>query len=113
MSRFIVEPFCAHTESEELYVAIFSRRQQDIILFYEQGGVEIGDVDAKARQYEIPVSLNENEMAISNDAMEKLLGPLDKSKKTIVAEFIRSLYEVYKSNYFTYLEINPLGKWSI
>jgi len=108
LSRFIVEPFCAHNDSDELYVAIFSRRQQDIILFYEQGGVEIGDVDAKARQLEIPVSLRDEEMVISGDEMEKLLGPLDKSKRALVAEFIRSLYEVYKSNNFTYLEINPL-----
>jgi len=36
-----------HEPSEELYVAIYSNMDQDIILFFEQGGVEIGDVDEK------------------------------------------------------------------
>lgn len=34
---------------DELYVAIVSGRDEDVILFYEQGGVDIGDVDAKVR----------------------------------------------------------------
>lgn len=28
---------------------------------------------------------------------------------SLVAPFIKELYEVYKKNHFTYLEINPLG----
>ena len=33
--------------ADELYIAIVSQRDADVILFYEQGGVDIGDVDAK------------------------------------------------------------------
>lgn len=40
----------AHTEKDELYVAIYSLRDHDVIMFYEEGGVEIGDVDAKVRK---------------------------------------------------------------
>jgi ATP citrate (pro-S)-lyase len=108
LSSFIIEPFCAHQDSDELYIAIYSRRQQDIILFYEQGGVEVGDVDAKARQLEIPVTLSDKDMGITDSELATLLGPLEASKKPIVGEFMRRLYEVYKANHFTYLEINPL-----
>lgn len=45
LHTFIVEPFCAHTDEDELYVAIYSQREEDVILFYEHGGIEIGDVD--------------------------------------------------------------------
>ena len=48
-------------------------------------------------------------MTISDSELEKLLGPLASSKKPVVGEFIRRLYEIYKANHFTYLEINPLG----
>uniref|UniRef100_A0A7E4VQE2 ATP-citrate synthase n=1 Tax=Panagrellus redivivus TaxID=6233 RepID=A0A7E4VQE2_PANRE len=108
LSSFIVEPFCAHSDSDELYIAIFSRRQEDVILFYEQGGVEVGDVDAKARSYVVPVSLSDSESIIPDAALDKLLGPLNAAQKAIVGDFVRKLYNVYKNNYFTYLEINPL-----
>lgn len=49
LSSFIVEPFVAHTDKDELYVAIYSLRDHDVIMFYEEGGVEIGDVDAKVK----------------------------------------------------------------
>jgi len=108
LSTFIVEPFVAHTEKDELYVAIYSLRDHDVIMFYEEGGVEIGDVDAKARSINVNVALNSSNMQISDADMKTLLGPVAADKKSILTEFIRSLYDIYKSNYFTYLEINPL-----
>lgn len=47
LHTFIIEPFCTHTDADELYVAIFSQRHHDVIMFYEHGGVDIGDVDQK------------------------------------------------------------------
>ena len=35
-------------QNEEMYVCIYSHREGDTILFYHEGGVEIGDVDSKA-----------------------------------------------------------------
>ncbi|GMR31829.1 hypothetical protein PMAYCL1PPCAC_02024, partial [Pristionchus mayeri] len=104
---FIVEPFVAHEDRDELYVAIFSGRDSDVILFYEQGGVDIGDVDAKARRLEIPVLLNEEEQKPSADQLKTLIGDLG-AKTGMVTEFISELYRVYKQLHFTYLEINPL-----
>lgn len=42
-----MEPFCAHSDTDEMYIAIYSRREYDVILFYERGGVDVGDIDVK------------------------------------------------------------------
>ena len=34
-------------QDEEFYVCIYSHREGDTILFHHEGGVDIGDVDAK------------------------------------------------------------------
>ena len=108
LSTFILEPLVAHQNQEELYVAIYSKMEHDVILFYEQGGVEIGDVDAKARQLVVPVQVKDSEMALSPVDLDMLVGNVESSTKKLLVQFINELYEVYKQNYFTYLEINPL-----
>lgn len=45
---FLVEPFFPHKESDEMYFAITSDRRGEQILFCDQGGVDVGDVDKKA-----------------------------------------------------------------
>jgi ATP citrate (pro-S)-lyase len=47
LSHFIVEPLCKHKDEEEYYLAIYSRREHDVLMFYEEGGVDVGDIDAK------------------------------------------------------------------
>ena len=39
-----------------------------------------------------------------------LLRGVPENRKQLVAEFVSSLYKVYSDLFFTYLEINPLGK---
>ena len=39
--------FMVCVQNEELYVSIISERYHDLILFHAQGGVNVGDVDAK------------------------------------------------------------------
>lgn len=56
LRSFIIEPFIPHKEDEEAYVCIYSHRSADTILFHHQGGVDIGDVDAKALKLEVPVN---------------------------------------------------------
>lgn len=56
LRNFIIEPFIPHKEDEEAYVCIYSHRSADTILFYHQGGVDIGDVDAKALKLDVPVN---------------------------------------------------------
>lgn len=55
--------------------------EHDVILFYEQGGVEIGDVDAKARQLLISVQVKDSEMALSAEDLNSLVGTLESSTK--------------------------------
>ncbi|KAK6012461.1 ATP-grasp domain protein, partial [Ostertagia ostertagi] len=107
LHTFIVEPFVAHTDADELYIAIFSQRNNDVIMFYEHGGVDIGDVDQKARSVKIEVSLDDNEMVPTEAQLKQLIGNLN-DKTTVLKTFISSLYSAYKQLHFTYLEINPL-----
>lgn len=58
LRNFIIEPFIPHEACEEMYVCIYSHRHADTILFYHQGGVDIGDVDQKAVKLDVPVGQN-------------------------------------------------------
>lgn len=58
LRSFIIEPFVPHKDEEEAYVCIYSHRNGDTILFHHQGGVDIGDVDAKALKMELPIGTN-------------------------------------------------------
>jgi ATP citrate (pro-S)-lyase len=45
----------AFVQEEEAYVCIYSHRNGDTILFHHEGGVDIGDVDAKAKTLHVPI----------------------------------------------------------
>jgi len=103
LRSFIIEPFLPHSQSEEAYICIYSHRFGDTILFHHEGGVDIGDVDAKALKLEVPIDNTPTIEQIKNH----LLKHVTKNKDEI-AQFIGSLYKTYVDLYFTYLEINPL-----
>jgi len=105
LRKFIVEPFLAHKQEEEAYVCIYSKRDQDVILFYHEGGVDIGDVESKASSLEVPV---QDVMEVDVDRVTSALLSQFKGDKALVAKFIVALYKQYVDLYFTYLEINPL-----
>ena len=94
-----------HESEEEAYVCIYSHRHGDTILFHHQGGVDIGDVDAKALKLEVPIDTTVDEAIVK----QNLLVHLSADKQDFVAKFIVDLYRVYVDLFFTYLEINPLG----
>ncbi|XP_033253301.1 ATP-citrate synthase-like isoform X3 [Drosophila miranda] len=105
LRNFIIEPFLPHTDAEEMYVCIYSHRSADTILFYHQGGVDIGDVDAKAVKLDVPVN---SDLSLA-DVKSKLLKEVkDASQRERIAKFISALYATFVDLYFTYLEINPL-----
>lgn len=108
LHQFIIEPFCDHDQPDELYLAMFSRREHDVIMFYEHGGIEVGDVDAKAHRLVVPVALDDSSMSISENGLETLVEKIPNDKARIVKDFIRETFEIYKDCHFTYLEINPL-----
>lgn len=106
LRNFIIEPFIPHKPDEEAYVCIYSERDKDVILFTHEGGVDIGDVDAKAMRLDVPVN---TENSVTVDLItKKLLTQIPATKKQVIAQFITALYKLYVDLYFTYLEINPL-----
>jgi len=104
LSHFIIEPMVPHKQDEEFYVCIHSLRYYDEILFYHEGGVDVGDVDAKAERLQLPTGTD----AAADLIHGKLLGKVPPAKKDSLASFIMSLYRFYKDLHFAYLEINPL-----
>lgn len=106
LRHFLVEPFVPHPEGTEYYININSVRDGDWILFTHEGGVDVGDVDAKAEKILIPVDLSQypsNEQLAST-----LLKKVPKGVHNVLIDFITRLYAVYVDCQFTYLEINPL-----
>lgn len=104
LEYFIIEPFTPHEQSDEYYVAITSTREGDTIFFHHAGGVDVGDIDAKAKRME--VDLVERPTAA---AIEKLLmAKVPDERKQLLAEFIEGLYNFYAELNYAYLEINPI-----
>lgn len=104
LRNFIIEPFLKHSQEDEMYVCIYSHRQGDTILFHHEGGVDIGDVDAKALKLEVAIDTKPSAEKVT----KTLLTKLPSEKQSLVANFICALYDTYVDLYFTYLEINPL-----
>ncbi|CAL8265130.1 unnamed protein product [Gadus morhua 'NCC'] len=104
LKNFLIEPFVAHKQEEEFYVCIYASREGDYVLFHHEGGVDVGDVDAKAQK--LLVGVDEK---ITEEAVQKqLLTHVPKDKKSVLASFIVGLFNLYEELFFTYLEINPL-----
>uniref|UniRef100_A0A3Q3EEZ1 ATP-citrate synthase n=1 Tax=Labrus bergylta TaxID=56723 RepID=A0A3Q3EEZ1_9LABR len=104
LKNFLIEPFVQHKQEEEFYVCIYATREGDYVLFHHEGGVDVGDVDAKAKKLLIGV-----DEKISEDSVKKmLLTNVPNDKKSVLASFIVGLFNLYEDLFFTYLEINPL-----
>ncbi|TFK47509.1 ATP-citrate synthase [Heliocybe sulcata] len=105
LNTFIVEPFLPHPSNTEFYICIASARDEDTILFTHEGGVDIGDVDAKALRLSIPILKAFPSRA---EIEATLLKHVPAEKKATLVDFIVRLYSVYVDLQFAYLEINPL-----
>nr|XP_054767804.1 ATP-citrate synthase-like isoform X1 [Lytechinus pictus] len=104
LKNFLIEPFVAHKPEDEFYVCIYCQRASDVILFHHEGGVDVGDVDAKAVKMEVGLQ----EEVTTEGIRAALLSNVADGKKEMVAGFIKDLYQQFRDLYFTYLEINPL-----
>ena len=100
-----MEPFLPHPAHTEFYVCINSNRGGDSILFTHEGGVDVGDVDAKALRLDIGVTTPFPQREVW---AETLLKHVPEEKKEIFVDFLIRLYSVYVDLHFAYLEINPL-----
>jgi ATP citrate (pro-S)-lyase len=104
LTHFIIDPMVPHEEADECYVAIMSTKTGDTIMFYNQGGVNVGDVDAKASRLEVPIGTFPTKAEIE----KTLLGKVVSDRKERLAGFIEALFKFYADLNFTYLEINPV-----
>jgi len=110
LTQFIIEPFVPHQQIEEHYLCITSQRDGDLILFYSQGGVDIGDVDSKADSLLVPTGQTEPSIDDLLKLTSSLLNRKDEHVQMYqrqVVSFIQNLYQKFKLLFFSYLEINP------
>jgi len=108
LTHFLIEPFVPHEQHEEHYICIHSDRYFDEILFYHEGGVDVGDVDAKAQKLTIPTSA----ACTDADIQSVLLKFVPPQKQGNLTSFISALYKLYRALHFAYLEINPIAMLS-
>lgn len=85
-------------------MCIYSHRNGDTILFHHEGGVDIGDVDAKALKLNVGIDETPSEAEIK----QLLAKVATNEQRERLAKFITTLYETYVKLHFTYLEINPV-----
>jgi len=103
LDHFIVEPFVPHDQADEYYLAIRSQREGDEILFHHEGGINVGDVDAKAVRLKVPIGT----YPMAADIEKQLLGKVPKQRRGLIAGFIEGMFRFYADLNYTYLEINP------
>lgn len=65
------------TQEEEFYVCIYATREGDHVLFHHEGGVEVGDVDAKAQRLMVAV----DDKLSDDQVTEQLLTHVSDDKK--------------------------------
>ncbi len=105
LTNFIIEPMVPHKEADESYVAITSNPTGDTILFCHEGGVNVGEIDVKAKRLEVTIGTFPTAAEIEKAFLRKT--PSDRKKR--IAEFVEALFKFYADLNFTYLEINPLA----
>lgn len=104
LTHFIIEPMIPHKDTDEYYVAIISTSDGDSIMFYHEGGVNVGDVDMKASRMDVAIGTFPTSVEIE----KKLLVKVRADRKQRLSTFIEALFKFYADLNFTYLEINPL-----
>ncbi len=101
LARFLVEPFVPH--ASEYFVSILTRRDADAILFSIKGGVDIEENWESVSELLVPVGKTP-----AHQQLEKLVSRANAQDRQLLANFVSTLYSVFASKGFTYLELNPL-----
>ncbi|CAI5744614.1 unnamed protein product [Peronospora destructor] len=104
LTHFIVEPFLKHTGADEHYVCIVSNRDGEEVLFHHEGGVDVGDVDAKAKRLQVGIE----SIASEEEVTTALLSSVEEARKPILAKFLVNMLAKFRELHFVYMEINPI-----
>lgn len=103
LEYFLIEPFVEHKEDQEYYLSMNTTRQGDVILFYHQGGVDVGQVEQKAEKLLIPLSDTDLTKAQAN----KLAKNVASKQREAVADFLVQVYDFFVQSQAAFLEMNP------
>jgi len=104
LDHFIVEPFVPHAQSDEYYICIQSFRENDEVLFYHEGGVDVGDVDSKGVRLSLALGVEPTIPGV----ISSLLQLVPAARQEYLAGFIVALIKLFRELNFVYMEINPL-----
>src|SRR3989344_7606188 len=91
LTHFLIEPFIPH--EKEYYLSVTSERDQDIINFSEEGGINVEENWHKVIKIEVST--------LQQPDLEKINAPEN------IKEFIKEVFSIFKQNHFCYLEFNP------
>ncbi len=115
LNYFLIEPFIEHNQEHEYYLDIQSKRDYDEILFYRQGGIDVGEVEDKCERIEIPVFPRFDRIRridlgpLFKNMADGEVGGLSKEQRIkLLTKSINAIYTFYANCGFTFLEINPL-----
>jgi ATP citrate (pro-S)-lyase len=78
---------------------LIEKFQGDWIFFTHEGGVDVGDVDAKAEKLLVPVDLTQ--YPLNADIAKVLLKKVPTGVHNVLVDFITRLYAVYVDCQFT------------
>jgi ATP-citrate lyase beta-subunit len=102
LSVFMIEPFIPHDQREEMFIAIRTERDQDVIYFSQQGGIDIEENWDSVVQMAVPILSSIEDVDVAGQLP-------DFEGKDAAAAFITALYKFFVDLAFTYLEINPVA----
>ncbi len=102
LKRFLVEPYVPH--KKEYFISITSDDNDDIIHFSKEGGIFVEENWSKVTHIRMPFDVNMQEFDLASH-----LPQIGKEDLELLVPFIKALYEVYRDQDFTFLEINPLA----
>ncbi|KAG9146333.1 hypothetical protein Leryth_008010 [Lithospermum erythrorhizon] len=100
ITTFIVEPFVPH--NEEFYLNIVSDRLGCSISFSECGGIDIEENWDKVKTIILPTGTS-----FTSDLCAPLVATLPLEIKSVIEEFIKSVYALFIDLDFSFLEMNP------
>ena len=112
LQYFLIELFVPHKLEDEYYLAIRSERGYDEVLFHHEGGIDVGDIEAKAQRIRVCLLPTFNcQRRIDSDLLFKKMPKSflsNEKRKKVLDEYIKAIYSLYANCGFTYMEINPL-----
>jgi ATP citrate (pro-S)-lyase len=101
LDHFIIEPFVPHAQADEYYICIQNEKDGEELLFYSEGGVDVGDVDAKAVRLHVKIDEELTEEMIQS---KDFLSGVPDERKPRLQGFLVALFQCYRKLNFTYSE---------